>query len=151
MSNPGKDFEGKVSKSLKALRGIPIRLYDGGGSFKVNMPGDFIYAVDNTTYLIECKSTGEKSLPFANIRPHQFDDLEDWGDGSWGTRKGLFAIEFRPQHRMFLIPAYKVDDHMYECKRKSLTIQAAEYMGYECRRVKSDFYDMHVLDSGGIV
>ena len=151
MTDHGKLFESRVASSLKRLGGMSMRVLDGGAMAKVPQWCDYIYApVGARTYFVECKSTGERSLPFANIRDHQIDDLVDIADGSGGTRIGLFAIEFRVHDRMFCIDAGKLATHMATCGRKSLTVEAAEQLGIECVKTRGG-YDMHVLDTGASI
>jgi penicillin-binding protein-related factor A (putative recombinase) len=148
MPDYGKLFESKVAASLKKLDGMSMRVLDGGARAKIPQWCDYIYApVGAETFFIECKSTGERSLPFANIKDHQLEDLVDIADGSGGTRFGVFAIEFRVHNRMFLIDAGRLATHMATCSRKSLTVEAAESIGRECAKTRGG-YDLHVLDTG---
>lgn len=145
-SNRGKLFEREFRKGLLLLPGMGIRLYDGTNVARVQMPGDFIYAsTKGATFLIECKSTQENSLPYANFSEHQLVDLHEWRHPY--TRSSIVAIEYWKHRRAFLL---KAEDVIYEKSmgtRKSLPIDRAAELGIEIERVRgrSGFY--YLLDA----
>lgn len=67
MKNPGKEFEGRIRKSLDQLKGCYCeRMYDNGGKpTKDTICGDFrVLMPDGTAVAIECKSIADGRIPF---------------------------------------------------------------------------------------
>lgn len=150
-TNPGKRFEARFSKSLKALPGSSMRIYDGGAYTKLRMPGDFVYWADNgSDYLFECKSTKETSFPFAKIKSHQIKSLMEFTSD---RRHGIVALNFygenyRDKNDLYLIDVHKFVEYATKCGRKSLPEFVAQEIGVKCSHVKGGMWDLCLEEFG---
>lgn len=148
----GKGFEAEFSRSLKALPGFGFRLLDGGPNVRIKQPGDFIYC-GAITWLIECKTTKQRSFPFRNIQPHQIESLMCWEQADTFSdalakrndrymeyllendergRLSLVAIRYETYGRMFLCPIRDIVNEMETAK--SMSVERASQVGIECKK-----------------
>lgn len=153
-SSRGKLFEREFRKGLNKLPGMAIRLYDGTNVARIQMPGDFIYAATSgKTVLIECKSTQERSLPFANFQAHQLPDLMRWAGTGNGNRASAVAVEYWRHGVAFLIDPLDVEYERKFSGRKSLPVSRAAEIGRQIPRIKGEdgfYYTLGVLETGAV-
>ena len=102
-----KDFKQRLHESLKRLPGVSMRISDNGSERAM---GDFLYwNLKGNSYLIKCRSTKQKSLPFAMLRDRELEDLRKFNELSY-FNQGMIAIHFELDDRCVLltIGAYRM-------------------------------------------
>ena len=145
--NPGKRFEKRFRESLSLLPGWSVRLQDGGGIAKTQMPGDFLYLHGGEHWLIECKATALASLPFKNVADAQLAELSRF------ERKGeefhaLVAINFydvdsiRVKNDCVLVGTDEFLAFKNATTRKSIHQKDAVTMGWFCDKCKGGLWKL---------
>lgn len=82
---------------------------------------DFICFSYPNLYLLELKSTKQRSLPFNNISQYQIDSLYDYSKQE-GIIAG-FVINFRSyNYQTFFLHAVKAYDYYHQAERKSFPL-----------------------------
>ena len=127
MKKSGKRFEENWKASMPEDI-FYYRLRDGsgawGGNDKVRFQKenicDCIIFDGDYLYTLELKSTKAKSLPYANIKDHQINDLE-WCSEVANVISG-FVIEFDSYNECFFIEINVFKDFYINEQRKSLPI-----------------------------
>lgn len=134
-TNPGKRFEARFSKSLKALPGASMRLYDGGAYAQLRMPGDFAFWSDEgRSYLIECKATKDRNFSFSKIKKEQLESLLEF---CGKNREGIIALNFYGENigqknDCYLIHVKQFIRYAANCGRKSIPEKDAARIGIHC-------------------
>lgn len=83
---------------------------------------DFICFSYPNLYLLELKSTKQRSLPFNNISQYQIDSLYDYSKQE-GIIAG-FVINFHSyNYQTFFLPAVKAYDYYHQAERKSFPLE----------------------------
>lgn len=106
-----KDFESEIYIGLKALKGWSHRLMDTAGSrnlrFSQESPFDFLYIGDNINLAVEAKQTHSPAIPFANLKPHQKENLimfEESGKNNHSFVAVNFVKEIKDKDYVFYVP-----------------------------------------------
>lgn len=117
----GKDFEGYVKRDLEKIEGVDvIRLYDPvGGYSNVKNICDFIVYKKPYMFCLECKSTNENTLNYAEISQYtaltnqlQFD----------GVKPGVL-IWYIKHKQVYWVSAEYMKIQREECNKKSINIK----------------------------
>lgn len=106
------------------------RMYQGGAS--AQSPPDLIVNRDGANYLIECKATKGKSIPFSRLGDHQKRYLERYD--SIGSQHHAFVacLFYNGQrgsgrvYRSWLVPILYWSDYQKKHPRKSMSINHIE-------------------------
>lgn len=121
-----------------------MRIYDGGAYANLDVMGDFAYWDDNgTSFMIECKATRNKSLPFTNFKRGQIQKLLDF-NGAY--RHGIIAVNFygenyRTKNDCYLIHVDDFVDYATTSKRKSIPESEVARIGVICPKA-SGFWEL---------
>ena len=149
--NPGKRFERAFKASMDAI-GYAVRIPDKcylsrGRLMSERSEGDFrFFAESGHSFLVECKATGCRSLPFANVGAEQ--ELELLRFERVGPMcHGVLALNFygpmlREKNSLYLVG---IEDYLAfkdACGRKSLPERTAARIGRECPRVKGGIWGL---------
>lgn len=155
MVSTGKRLETKFRNAFSpygyVLR-IPDKVYfDKGCTYSEKTDADFLIATKDGVYLIECKATQNKSLPFNNIADHQIEALSKFDDIAPFTH-GFLAVEFyhkdgyRLPHRLFLLPIKVFNAYKAQTNRKSIPISFFEEYAQELKYVRGNYQFMGIWD-----
>lgn len=146
--NSGKRFEQNWKNSIPKDV-FYYRFRDGssswGGNDKVRFQQtnicDCLMFDGDYLYLLELKSTKEKSLPFSNIKKHQIKDLL-WASKYANTICGL-VVEFSELSECYFIEISQFKTFYDTTNRKSLPLQFCKEngikIGVEKKKVNSRF------------
>lgn len=159
--NPGKMFEQDFLKSIPS-NVFKLRLKDDTLKFKnVTNPADIIMfgeihplkTLELTTeksnkilFLLELKSTKEKSLSYANIKQNQFDGLYDASKID-GILAG-FVINFRCVNETYFLEINKAIQYKDTNCRKSFPIEFVRQNGIliPCKKKRTRYtYDINTF------
>lgn len=131
--NSGKRFEQCFRKSVPShvfyyrLKDSSNKWSNGNTRFTPTNVCDAIMYDGHILYLLELKSTKEKSLPFKNIRNHQISDLL-----SFSHFKNVicgFIIEFNVCNACYFIEINQFNEFKSKSNRMSLPITFCENRG----------------------
>lgn len=119
--NFGKIFEEQIKKSVSPDM-FYIRIKDSTMRFKgdCNICDCFIF-YNRTCFMLELKSSQETSLPFGNIKEHQFNGLLNANNFD-GIKAGLL-IEMRRYNETYFIPIQDAMEYKSKTKRKSFSME----------------------------
>jgi recombination protein U len=118
--NPGKKSKGDINlKGKKASKDNKVR-------FTVTNICDFI-AFCRIPVLMELKSTEQASMPFANIKKHQIEEM--YKASSYKYVNAYFIFNFRKVDQTFAIKADKAHDFYIAQTRKSYPISWCQEHG----------------------
>lgn len=150
--NPGKRFEKSFKASMDAV-GYAMRIPDrcflapSGRLLSEPSEGDFLFFAENGhTYLVECKATGQRRLPFDAVKPEQVAELERF-DSVSDTCHGVVAINFyganlREKNALYLVGIADFKRRKAESVRKSLSEEEAGKIGLRCERTKGGIWGL---------
>lgn len=136
MKSSGKRFEESWKKSIPGDV-FYYRLRDGssswGGNDKVRFQStnicDAIMFDGYTLFTLELKSTKGKSLPFANIKEHQIDDLL-WCNQFFHVISG-FVIEFSDLDECYYLDIVDFKHFKDNTDRKSIPVDYCRSNGFK--------------------
>lgn len=117
--NYGKIFEEQIKKSVSPDM-YYLRIKDSTMRFKgdSNICDCFIF-YNRTCFMLELKSSQETSLPFGNIKEHQFSGLMDAGKID-GIEAGLL-VEMRRYKETYFVPIKDAMEYKNSTTRKSFS------------------------------
>lgn len=117
----GKDFEGYVKRDLEKIEGVDvIRLYDPvGGYSNVKNICDFIVYKKPYMLCLECKSTNENTLNYAEIS--QYTALVNQLPFD-GVKPGVL-IWYIKHKQVYWVSAEYMKIQREECNKKSINIK----------------------------
>ncbi|WP_294402422.1 Holliday junction resolvase RecU [uncultured Clostridium sp.] len=117
--NYGKIFEEQIKKSVSPDM-YYLRIKDSTMRFKgdSNICDCFIF-YNRTCFMLELKSSQETSLPFGNIKEHQFNGLMDAGKID-GIEAGLL-VEMRRYKETYFVPIKDAMEYKNSTTRKSFS------------------------------
>lgn len=117
--NYGKIFEEQIKKSVSPDM-YYLRIKDSAMRFKgdSNICDCFIF-YNRTCFMLELKSSQETSLPFGNIKEHQFNGLMDAGKID-GIEAGLL-VEMRRYKETYFVPIKDAMEYKNSTTRKSFS------------------------------
>lgn len=140
--NPGKRFEQKFREAVER-NGMTIRIADklipkGDHVISEQSEADFLVAQNGEIFLIECKATCAKSLPFEKVQEHQEDSLLEFSDQGEHTH-GILAVEFYEKstrygsgNNCYLLPIEAWFGFKKITDRKSMPLSAFELLAKKC-------------------
>ena len=139
--NSGKRFEQNFKNSVPKNIFL-YRLKDSssawGGNEKVRFQAtnicDFLMFDGDYLYLLEMKSTKAKSLPLANIKQHQINDLIE--ANKYANVVCGFLIEFSKVNEVYFLEISKFQEFMKKAERKSIPIEYCSKNGIKVEVVR---------------
>ena len=139
--NSGKRFEQNFKNSIPKDIFL-YRFKDGsrawGGNEKVRFQAtnicDYLMFDGSYLYLLEMKSTKAKSLPLANIKEHQINDLVK--ANKYANVVCGFLIEFSKVNEVYFLEIDKFQEFMKTTERKSIPIDYCSDKGIKIEVTK---------------
>lgn len=140
--NVGKKFEADIVKSIPEECYIR-RLRDIIMYKRVTNEADFLFYDFPRLYLLELKTTKEKSLPFSNIDEEQLKKLNVFRN-TYGVIAG-FMINYRAVNETYYVPVGLVYDYFYKAERRSIPIDWCKDKGVQIeQKLKRTRYSYNI-------